>query len=173
MTVICAKVHPSTIEFAADRQVTSGWRRKLVGETTLGKLHQVNGVTFGSAGFKAESQWFGLFCQTHKPERSDESAIAAFMLEFTDWMKKKNGEFKSQNQYLIAFEDNLFRVYDGLSVFLVPEYAAIGSGEDYAIAALYLGELPEKAAEVAGQLCLGCNIQIDTAMHDRPKYGVE
>jgi ATP-dependent protease HslVU (ClpYQ) peptidase subunit len=167
MTVICARVNGETIEFAADRQTSQGYRRVLVGQTTLGKLHQANGVTFGSAGFKAESQWFGLFCQTHKPEQADESAIASFMLEFVDWMKKKKSDFKSENSYLIAFRDRLFRVYDGLSVFEVPEYTAIGSGEDYAIAALYLGESPKNAAETAGQLCLGCNIQIDTVFHDR------
>ncbi len=78
---------------------------------------------------------------------------------------QNDAEFKSENCYLIAFRGRLFRVWDSLSVFAVPQFSAIGSGGDFATAALYLGHNPKSAAKVAAALDLYCSGKIDTMIH--------
>jgi ATP-dependent protease HslVU (ClpYQ) peptidase subunit len=63
------------------------------------------------------------------------------------------------------YRNKLFRVYDSLSVFAIPEFSAIGSGADFAIAAMHLGNEPKVAAKVASELDLYCAGQIDEVVH--------
>jgi ATP-dependent protease HslVU (ClpYQ) peptidase subunit len=165
MTVIAAKIEGQAIRFAGDRQVTSGFRKHTGKEMELGKLCHINGMTIGSAGLKSESQWLFLFARNHAPTDATESAVAEFFLEFADWMKKKDDAFQPQNEYLIAYRDKLFRVYDSMSVFAVPQHAAIGSGQDFAVAAMHLGHDATQAAAVAAQLDIYCSGDIDTVVH--------
>jgi len=166
MTVIAAKREDMCIWFAGDRQVTSGVRKRTGHEMELGKLCQVNGMTIGSAGLKSESQWLFLFARNHAPTEATESAVAEFFLEFAEWMKKKNDRFSVENEYLVAYKDKLFNVYDSMSVFAVPQYAAIGTGQDFAVAAMHLGHTATQAAAVAAKLDLYCSGEIDTVLHD-------
>ena len=41
-------------------------------------------------------------------------------------------------------------------------YSAIGSGQDYAITAMFLGHSAESAAAIASELCASCGMGIDT-----------
>jgi ATP-dependent protease HslVU (ClpYQ) peptidase subunit len=110
-----------------------------------------------------------LFAKNHAPTEATEFAVAEFVLEFSEWMKKKDDSFRSQNEYLIAYRDKLFRVYDSLSVFSVPQHAAIGSGQDFAVAAMHLGRSAVDAAKVASELDLYCSGTIDTLKHEIAK----
>lgn len=166
MTVIAAKFEGTAIQFAADRQVTTGLRKETAQGLRLGKLCSVNGMTIGSAGLKSESQWLFLFARNHAPAEATENAVAEFFLEFVEWMRKKNDSFRSENEYLVAYRDRLFRVYDSLAVFEIPSHAAIGSGQDFAIAAMHLGKTAADAARVAADLDLYCSGSIDTISHN-------
>lgn len=166
VTVIAAKFEDRSIQFAADRQTTSGSRKETAQGMRLGKLCRVNGMTIGSAGLKSESQWLFMFAKNHAPAEAAENAVAEFFLEFSEWMKKKDNSFRSENEYLVAYRNKLFRVYDSLAVFDIPAHAAIGSGQDFAIAAMHLGRSASDAARVAADLDLYCSGTIDTLSHD-------
>ena len=55
------------------------------------------------------------------------------------------------NAYLICYKGHLFEA-EGLYVFEVKNYSAIGAGQDFATAALYLGHTPQEAVNVAAEL---------------------
>lgn len=165
MTVIAARIYEDEIRFAGDQQITAGYRKKTSREMELGKIVSINGMTIGGSGTVSEAQWLLSFARNHAPVEATEIDVSLFMLEFTDWMKQKKSDFKSENHYLIAFRKKLFRVFDSLSVFTVPEFSAIGSGSDFAIAAMHLGKDPKTAAKVASELDVFCSGQIEEVFH--------
>jgi len=165
VTVIAAKIVGNEVHFAADRQTTAGYSKRTDKELNLCKLMSVNGMLIGGAGLKSHSLWFHSFARNHMPLESTEVDVSQFMLEFVEFMKKKDGNFKCENEFLIAFRGKLFRVYDSLSVFEIPEFSAIGSGSQFAIAAMHLGHEPKIAAQVAADLDLHCSGEIDVMVH--------
>lgn len=165
MTIIAARIANEAIRFASDSQTTAGWRRVSASELKRGKIFMTNQMTVGSAGYTSHACWFQTFCTTRRPAASTVSAISDFMLEFDDYMRKRFSDFKAVNQFLIAFEDRLFEVLKGADVFAVPEFAAIGSGTDYAIAAMHLGHGADAAAKVAADLDIYCSGDILGCCH--------
>lgn len=165
MTVIAARIYGSQISFAADRQTTAAFRKVTEQELRLGKLAAVNGMTIGGAGLKSHSMWLISYARNHAPLTATEVDVSQFMLEFTEWMRKKEAGFANQNQFLIAYKKKLFNVFDSLSVFEVPEYAAIGSGQDFAVAAMHMGSRPVDAVKVAAELDLYCSGEVDSIIH--------
>ena len=66
-----------------------------------------------------------------------------------EWRSKEFGaEKRLDNQYLIAYKDKAFYCSSGY-VGEVTDYFAIGAGQNYARAALYLGHSPAEAVKVA------------------------
>lgn len=167
MTVVAARVYDKEIRFAADSQTTIGSRRATNSELKHSKLANVNGMTIGGSGIKAQTMWLFGFARNHAPLEATEIDVSQFLLEFDEFMRQKDSSFRSQNEYLIAYRGKLFRVYDSLSVFEIPEYAAIGSGTQYAIAAMYMGEMPKEAAGVAAALDIYCSGEIEELRHER------
>lgn len=165
MTIIAARKTKKGIMFAGDRQATTGSRRSTDKEMEVSKVRAVNGMTIGSAGSLSQAQWFFVFAKNHAPITNCEVGVAEFMLEFHGWMRAKSNDFKNENCYLIASGDQLFRVYDEMSVYFVPEFSAIGSGTDFALAAMHLGKSAKRAAEVAATLDLYCSGDIETSLH--------
>lgn len=169
MTVIAARVYEDRIELAADSRVTLGDYR-VVGssEAEPMKVCSVNGMVIGGAGRKSTLQWLTYFARNHSPASESEVDVSAFILEFCEWMEKKSKSFGLENHFLVAFGSSLFKVYSSLAVMKVPEFAAIGSGGDYALAAMYLGHSPEDAARVAAKLDPWCGGDICTFVHKFP-----
>ncbi len=89
MTVIAAKIFDDEIHFAADRQVTAGFRKKTDREIEQSKLYSVNGMTIGGTGFKAHVLWLFSFARNHAPLEPTEVDVSHFMLEFAEWMRRK------------------------------------------------------------------------------------
>lgn len=165
MTVIAARKVDGNIHFAADQQTTAGWRKVGGKEIELGKLFAVNGMVIGSAGYRSTALMFAHFARNHAPADATEIDVANFVIEFVEWMVKRTPKFEMENTFLIGFNGELFRVYDTFSVFRVPEFASIGSGQDFALAAMHLGHSPKEAAKVAAKLDLHCSGKIDTLIH--------
>ncbi len=165
MTVIAARIYDGVIRFASDRQTTAGMCKRTDRCIHLGKIAHVNGMTIGGCGYKSHSMWMMNYARNHAPLEDTEIDVSNFMLEFLDWMRKRDGNFSSDNEYLIAFRSSLFRVCNAMSVFRVPEFAAIGSGADFAVAAMHLEKSPKEAAGVAALLDLYCGGEIDELEH--------
>lgn len=166
MTVIAAKVCDDTILFAADRQVTiGGWRKHVDGELSISKIVSVNEMTIGGCGQFAHSLWLFGYARNHKPLEATELDVSQFMLEYGSWMRQKQGEFRNENQFLMAYRDALFLIESDLGVFRVPGFASVGSGSHYATAAMHLGHTPREAVEVASALDIYCSGGVDMKTH--------
>jgi len=77
----------------------------------------------------------------------------AFATEFASWKQTNyNNNTFLRNTYLIAYNGHLFEI-DNMFVYEIKDFSAIGAGEDFANAALYLGHSPEEAVKVACELC--------------------
>ena len=146
MSVVCAKVYPNKIVMCADSIVTNGWSKDTKGDFT--KLKKENGIVVGSAGTAQEASLFWHYITTHNPADATEKAVLDHVIEFTKWRKDYDGEAKIENSYLLAYKNKLFNI-QGLLVYEVKDFAAIGCGEDYALAALHLGHDEHEAVKVA------------------------
>lgn len=89
--------------------------------------------------------------KTHKPAKADEKSVLEFIIEFSRWKKDLTGDGSLCNSYILAFGGKLFHIQRML-IYEVRDYYAIGAGEDFANAALYLGHTPREAVKVACEL---------------------
>ena len=166
MTVIAIKKQKTSIEISADSQTTWGHKKLTDIKTNLfqngNKIFKTNGLVVGAAGNVKEITLFHLFCKTHKPSSSDEAGIIEFMVEFMEWVKKKNDKIIVENHYIIVMKGRVFTSIDGLLVSEVKNYAAVGSGMFLALGALYFGKNTKEAVEVAKELDLYCGGKTQT-----------
>lgn len=150
MSVIAGKVYNDKIIIAADSILVKGWSKRT---GNFSKLAEINDMIIGGTGTAEEMSLFFRFAQTHKPESATEKDILAFATEFASWKQTNyNSNSFLRNTYLIAYDGHLFEI-ENMFIYEIKDFAAIGAGEDYANAALYLGHSPEEAVEVACKLC--------------------
>ncbi|MGD1896546.1 MAG: hypothetical protein ACFB16_06280 [Phormidesmis sp.] len=157
MTVIAARKTSDAIIFAADTLVSDGFSKVTSSELIYAKLFEQNEMVIGSTGDCYEGTMMELFSRNHKPMDSTRLGVIDFLVEFKEWVRKKEGGYSPKNGFLIAFDNKLFRVFKGLDVYEVHEFDAIGAGQDFAKAALHLGHTPREAVEVACKLSLYCS----------------
>lgn len=157
MSVVAGKVYKDRIVVAADTQVTEYWHNK----NECHKVWQVGDLIIGAVGLAAEAQLMRLFLDSHKPKSVTEHDLIEFFVEFFDYCIKRNKDFKPGNNYLVAYQGKLVNVYSDLSIFY-REQDAIGSGMEYAKAALHLGKDPSAAVAVACDMTIYCSEPIDT-----------
>lgn len=152
MSVIAGKVYNDKIVIAADSIIIKGWSKRT---NIFGKLANINDMIIGGTGTAEEISLFFRFAQTHKPENATEKDMLTFITEFVSWKKTNyNDSDFLHNMYLIAYKNHLF-VIENMFINEVKDFMAIGAGEDFANAALYLGHSPEEAVKVACELsCL-------------------
>lgn len=164
MSVIAVRKFYNRIVMASDLQTSWGYG-KLVDEKSQmylepSKIWRHNGLTVGSAGYVATSTLFRLFTKTHQPSSATIEGLLDFLVEFTEWAKKKDGGFKLGNHFIIIFRGKVFQAIE-YDVREISEYNAIGSGQFLALAAMYKGAEPEEAVEVAKQFDLFCSGKTD------------
>ena len=143
MSVIAGKVYKNKIELAGDSIITRGWSKR----NSFVKLMQINDMIIGGCGTAEELSLFFRFAQTHKPETPTEKDVLTFVVEFATW-KKDYDSNTINNNYLLAIDGHLFEI-EHMFINEVKDFSAIGAGEDFANAALYLGHNPKEAVEVA------------------------
>lgn len=146
MSVIAGCVYKDKIVIASDSIRTKGWSKR----TDFIKLSCINDLIIGGVGTCEEIGLMFRYAQTHKPETATERDVLSFIVEFARW-KKDFGDGQIRNTYLIVCEGHLFMIED-MFVHEIKDFQAIGAGEDYANAAMYLGMSPEKAVKVACEL---------------------
>ena len=146
MSVVAVKVYDKEIIMSADSIIVCGTDKTPIGR---GKIFEVNGMLIGSCGLASEGIHMALFAENHAPLSMDDRNLTKWMYEFMEWRVKEFGtEHKVENQFLIAYKGKVFcceKDYVGE----VNNFFAIGAGEKYANAALYLGHSPAEAVKVA------------------------
>ncbi len=157
MTVIAARRTREAITFAADSILVAGYLKATDKEVVYNKLFEQNGMVIGSTGTGYEGTLMELYSRNHQPVDSSRLALIDFLVEFRDWIHRRDSEYCPENAFLIAYDGKLFRTCGGLDIYEVPEFDAIGAGEDFAKAALHLGHTPREAVEVACKLSIYCS----------------
>ena len=150
MSVVCAKVYGDKIVVAADSIVVYGWSKDT--NSGFSKLLKINGMIVGACGRCDELSFLYHFCKTHRPESATERDVLSFFAEFSAWKNEKYGDKTIENSYIFDFDKKVFRI-EGFFVREIKDHTAIGAGEDYARAALYLGHSPKEAVKVSCDLC--------------------
>ncbi|MEL6939694.1 MAG: hypothetical protein AAFO84_10935 [Cyanobacteria bacterium J06598_1] len=170
MTVIAARKTSDAIVFAADTLISDGFSKVTSSELIFAKLFEQNEMVIGTTGDCYEGTMMELFSRNHKPVNSTRLGMIDFLVEFKEWIRKKEGGYSPKNGFLIAFDQKLFRIVQGLDVYEIHEFDAIGAGQDFAKAALHLGHTPNEAVKVACKLSLYCSepiTEISVPLSDR------
>lgn len=149
MSVIAARVYKDKIVMAADSIVVRGWSKRT--DHDIVKINEINGMIVGSTGYAQELSLMWQYMTTHKPAAATEKDVLAFVVEFSRWKRELIGNGSVDNTYLMAYDGHLFQIEDML-VYEVSEWSAVGAGEDFANAVLYLGNSPRDAVKVACEL---------------------
>ena len=150
MSVVAAKVYRDKIVMCADSIICKGFSKNTKGD--FSKMQSINGMIVGSVGTAEEASVMWHYMRTHKPDVADEKSVLDFIIEFSKWKRDLCNDGSLKNTYILAYDGKLFEV-ERMFVTEVKDYAAIGAGEDYANAALYLGHSPREAVKVACDLC--------------------
>ena len=148
MSVVAAKVTDKDIVIASDSIVIKGSTMR----RDFDKLQSLNGIVVGGCGAAEELTLFFEYVKVNDPPSGSVAAIQEFMKNFYKHKEQFVGENKSECDYLLIINRELYEV-EGLYVKEVDDYTAIGEGEPYALTALHLGLSPRKAVEVAADLC--------------------
>lgn len=150
MSVVAVKKTDKKIKIAADSISVCGWTQK---EKTIKKvkLFEVNGIIAGGVGFTSENLLLENFCLTHKPHQATEREVLNFFVEFNNYLKDL-GLSSYSNHFILCYQGKAFLIEQNFYVSEINEYAAIGAGEDFALAALYLGHSAKEAVKVACEL---------------------
>lgn len=149
MSVVAARVYKDKIVMAADSIVVRGWSKRT--DHDIVKINEINGMIVGSTGYAQELSLMWQYMATHKPATATEKDVLAFVVEFSRWKRELIGNGSVDNTYLMAYDGHLFQIEDML-VYEVSEWSAVGAGEDFANAVLYLGNSPRDAVKVACEL---------------------
>ena len=150
MSVIASKVYNDRIVMAADSILVRGWSKRATND--FAKINQDNGMIIGGCGISEEISMMWHFMSTHKPSAPSESAVLNFIIEFSKWKKDLTGDSNINNAYLLAYKGHLYEI-EKMLVIEIKDYSAIGAGEDFSNAVLYLGHTPKEAVKVACDLC--------------------
>ncbi|MGA4538665.1 hypothetical protein ACPA54_01555 [Uniformispora flossi] len=166
MTVIAGKIVDDRIVIAADSQVT--WGQAKTEGTKLYKIGEA--LVFGGSGHLRDVNLMRLFLDTHTPASSDERDVLEFYAEYVEWAKRKMSGFEAHSSFLFAFDGRLFEIDSDFDV-TYADFTAIGSGWEYARAALHLGHSPSEAVQVACDLTIFCAPPVTEFSIARPQGG--
>lgn len=162
MSVVAARVYKDKIVMAADSIVVRGWSKRT--DHDIVKINEINGMIVGGTGYAQELSLMWQYMTTHKPATATEKDVLTFVVEFSRWKRELIGDGGVNNTYLMAYDGHLFQIEDML-VYEVSEYSAVGAGQDFANAVLYMGNSPKEAVKVACELsCFVAEPIIEYAM---------
>ena len=97
-------------------------------------------MIIGGSGYVSEIESLFVYAESHQPFDNSIRAIREFFYEFSTWKQSKGQKFDIDNDFIIAYKGE------------IKEYAAIGAGYQYALAALYLGHSAKEAVKVSCDL---------------------
>ena len=162
MSVVAARVYKDKIIMAADTIIVRGWSKRT--DHDIVKINEINGMIVGGTGYAQELSLMWQYMATHKPASATEKDVLSFIVEFSQWKRNLIGNGSVDNTYLMAYDGHLFQIEEML-VYEVSEHSAVGAGQDFANAVLYLGNSPRDAVKVACELsCFVAEPIIEYAM---------
>ena len=152
MSVVVCKVGKDKIEMASDSIAVKGWTKLNNAQNKVAKMVKYNDMILGGCGNTDEISLFFHYMKTHTIEKVDEKSVLDFVIEFRRWKNDLTGDNSFVNPYIIAYKGRVFAI-EGMLVFPIDDYYAIGAGQDYASGALYIGATPKEAVKAACELC--------------------
>jgi ATP-dependent protease HslVU (ClpYQ) peptidase subunit len=152
MSVVAVKVEKNKITIGADSILVSGYTQE---KDKMAKLFQNEWMVVGDVGEAQEGALFQIFSKTRKPREASVEAMTEYLFDFFSWKREKTDADKLENSYIIVFNKKVFLI-EGFYVKEVTDYASIGAGMDFALAALYLGSSVKDAIKAACHLSILC-----------------
>lgn len=152
MSVIAVRVTDVGYEIASDSIVVRGWSQRKDGK--FAKLAEVNGLILGTVGSCEDGGLFYLYLKSHRPSPTEDSVLEC-LSEFAKWKHTKTGKSDINSEFYMGFDREIFWIC-GYHVERIHNFHAIGAGDDFATAALYLGHSPMKAVQTAIELSTMC-----------------
>jgi ATP-dependent protease HslVU (ClpYQ) peptidase subunit len=152
MSVVAVKVEKNKIVIGADSVLINGYTQE---KDKMAKLFQNEWLICGDVGEAQEGALFQIFSKTRKPREASVEAVTEYLFDFFSWKREKTDADKLENSYIIIFNKKVFLI-EGFYVKEVTDYAAIGAGMDFALAALYLGSSVKDAIKAACHLSILC-----------------
>ena len=144
MSVIAVKVEADKITIAADSIIIKDDLKR----TNFQKLRDFGQIIVGGCGSAEELSLFFEFAKRSKDKLTSVHAVQEFMNKFATCKRAYTDDNKINNAYIIIYDKHVYEV-DGMFVQEVKDYTAIGEGEPYALAALYLGHDVVEAVQAA------------------------
>lgn len=150
MSVVAVRVSEKNIEIAADSIVVRGDSKR--SDSGFKKLFKINDMIIGAVGSAEECSLFKYYCRVNIMEDFKEKDVLEYMVNFLNFKINMTPNYPElENSYIMVVGGKAFLI-EGLLIQEVEDYAAIGAGEDFANAALYLGHTAEEAVKVACEL---------------------
>jgi len=85
------------------------------------------------------------------------------MSEFTKYVVGLDNRINyHDNDFIVVWQGRAFEIDGTLTVHEITDFAAIGAGSDFALAALHLGKTATEACEVACKLSVMCELPVVT-----------
>lgn len=151
--VAIKKIKPHQFEVAADSQVTAGMT---LDKDKSSKLWKVGDMVAGATGKASLGGIFREYIENHKPKTNNEYGWITFMADFIKYAQNLDGAFAlTDNEFMVAWKGKAYHLV-GTYVKEVTTFDAIGAGDDYAKAAMYLGHSAREAVGVSCALNIYC-----------------
>ena len=144
MSVVAVKVDPHKIRIAADSILIKEDLKK----TNFKKLCKFKDIIVAGCGSAEELSLFFKFAEEFTPASCDINGIRHYMKSFSDVLEDCYNDRKINNDYIIIYRGHVYEV-EGMFVQEITDYTAIGEGEPYALAELYLGHDVVDAVQAA------------------------
>ena len=144
MSVIAVKVDSNRIRIAADSILIKDDLKR----TNFKKLFKFKDIIVAGCGSAEELSLFFKFAEEFTPASCDIDGIRDYMQTFSDVLEDYYNDRKINNDYIIIYKGHVYEV-EGMFVQEITDYTAIGEGEAYALAALYLGHDVFEAVQAA------------------------
>ena len=116
------------------------------------KLISVNGMIIGTVGYCDDGSLISIFAETHKPKDPTIESVTKFIVEFRKFKQELGGNSADLSEFILVYKGHIFSI-EGLCVIEINKFTAIGAGQEYAMAALYLGHSTKEAVKVTCDLC--------------------
>ena len=178
MSILVAVRKGTKTVFAADTLTTFGSHKYPPENHSVDKVRRIGRALLGSSGWEIYDDILRDYLGARKrpPPLTDEKMIFKFFIKLWDTLRDRYNLVNEQcndkdtpfgdldSTFLIANRKGLYQVSHNLSVTRFERYAAIGSGADYALGALYqlydrerdAATIARKAAETAIQFHVHC-----------------
>lgn len=154
MSVVAVKLYKTKLVIGADSITVRGWTQNKDKQAKLIKLR--DGLIVGQVGRSRDVQLLRIFAKDHLIAAPEEDKVVDFVVEFIEWCRKKDNDYKLGSSMVFVVENRAFLIEKDLFIKEVEDYFAIGAGRDFALSALYLGKGVKEAIDSACELSILC-----------------